>query len=1847
MVSVTASRVEPGDCAGRAVAPLEFWPSWAAPFEDTICVTESASGHAVLWASEASVRKSMTVPREGGVPADVVLARFEEDDGRGSVGSTHSGTLAALCVAAEESVRVAMPDGDVLDCPLSADVFPQQSVSALFPLTRGLFIEVVAEEKAGGKPKSSPAARSYDPRLKRAYFCMQHPLDELNAVKRVNALGEDQQIIFASGDVPIVVTRNASSMTVWSVIVSVEEEGPDMLSSASNIPNGDSNRNAHIEMPNGFVGNGDEDPIVVFPRRPVLSLRKLYVAPADSYDSVSAFFAHDVRGQLVLCLSISGVLSGLAFGMKESQVEDMAVSFRVRDVACACGVLAVRRPHQALDILVRHTSGAMSLYAGPDRICGVELDAAESPPMHGGTQVLVDAVGPRFTLRDSRAHYVRYTLRSCALVSPLANACIGAISCAFDAAGCIQRILLLYQRILIQLEKRTSNKSGELPSDAKDRDWAVLRAVILSTVENTSPRSSEDQMEVDSQADFGDLNESSDDSAWFFLVSSEYHSLHGRHSNTLRPCRNHEPGDTTESSQMQQSIETAEHHYSVFDKQLLVRILDTLHVLYEDQKLNMLAHDARMRLASLNASLGIAVQSRPHADHYRRDYADLDAFEKFPGPVGTSNMGAGNVPCIFTALANAISGLHPEEHHLFPQIRAGSPRSTQPCECVATWRAESPTGLSEKIIRYMNCLYDMGSSGDDSDELPSARSEKVLHEMVNDAFERTDLDSLPFGVSLPLRDALRVCRQTPESTWPAQAIALIGREDLLNDDMPGEEMQYDTGSSASLDRSNVVTERRALLRIQAASAAMSAPFATEQRGLVSWASGRPTGGSHASKVGEGRLAKTVGSETGADPDDGCDLEDSVFALRFSEDRRLDEVRRMLRSTDPILMSVTEMQNVDDVGEDAEAISGLQRKLFVLVKKRLASPVGRGALTLRTFSPSNPTMTLTVPEICLTGRVVTRKGPKVVLSELTPLNLDWGEFHNGVAAGLRIVAAGADRGSDNGQILTRAWIVKHKPTSTVGSASHAGMLLALGLGGYLPSLKTTDYYEYLVPRHELTSIGLMLGLAAGNCGTMHEKITKMLCVHIRYFNGPGFSVPDFHVAVNVQTAAILGLGLLHQGSCEHVIVEGLFAELGRRPQPGDAVDNREGLALSAGLAIGLVCLGKGASSLGATDARLLERLMLFANGGPDPAYDGMIASSAGDREKAGHGGRFDRSHSGLADSEASRVKECAYANIDVVSPGALLALGLMYLKTNERHVADRIRIPDTTFDLDRARPDHVYLRVLSRFLILWNSILPTCEWLLKTLPVLLRPPHSDMDQCDLDLLGMVGGVGRRLENDVDVPGILHARAFAIAGACTAMALKYAGTSDCTAVATISGVCEKFEDALSRQEKDNQDCEWVYTTCLNASALALAVIVAGSGDLHVLRLLRRLRKRSGPSLGRQRYGSHMAMHMAIGFVFMGGGCQTFGTSNIAIAALLCSIYPRFPTDVTDNQYHLQAMRHLYVLAVEPRCVETRDVDTGMPCYVDVEVHLKDDTVVRLSAPCIVPESHLVKQVSVISERYWPTTAHLNPAAPGTGWYSSTRRQVLYVKRRTGHLPYSLDPKGSKGILARSFGRLRQVSADDAVESVGVEHLVRAFSADPDILAFVRHFCDPSNAVHGQRSRGDDKSRVYAQILYECLSHDKPEGVRSYLDADRAVTALENGRACPSTIGSLLVASEYVQARPVCDSPLVRPEYLSRLLLRAHQAVNTCHVHSALLKYLRSYGALWPCASDDQAETELAMRFGAALRLFRIPQIQNLDRLAHVLEHNESVAADAWPLLGAALRGGVSLPTLHILYEALSLS
>lgn len=147
----------------------------------------------------------------------------------------------------------------------------------------------------------------------------------------------------------------------------------------------------------------------------------------------------------------------------------------------------------------------------------------------------------------------------------------------------------------------------------------------------------------------------------------------------------------------------------------------------------------------------------------------------------------------------------------------------------------------------------------------------------------------------------------------------------------------------------------------------------------------------------------------------------------------------------------------------------------------------------------------------------------------------------------------------------------------------------------------------------------------------------------------------------------------------------------------------------------------------------------------------------------------------------------------------------------------------------------------------------------------------------------------------------------------MGLKYAGTHDALAAATISSLIKHLLRAGGTVEAE------IIDNCLGICALGLSVVLAGSGDMtafmlirsklsspcvrrcgvrpssrtptdvpvHCADLLRRIRLSKAtdePNLPYIGYGAYSSLSQALGFIFLGGGESTFSRSTEAGACPL---------------------------------------------------------------------------------------------------------------------------------------------------------------------------------------------------------------------------------------------------------------------------------------------------------------------------------------------------------------------------
>lgn len=306
------------------------------------------------------------------------------------------------------------------------------------------------------------------------------------------------------------------------------------------------------------------------------------------------------------------------------------------------------------------------------------------------------------------------------------------------------------------------------------------------------------------------------------------------------------------------------------------------------------------------------------------------------------------------------------------------------------------------------------------------------------------------------------------------------------------------------------------------------------------------------------------------------------------------------------------------------------------------------------------------------------------------------------------------------------------------------------------------------------------------------------------------------------------------------------------------------------------------------------------------------------------------------------------------------------------------------------------------------------------------------------------------------------------------------------------------------------------------------MAGTGEITCFR---RFRYAYGMYHQAFRYGVHVASHISLGLLFLGGGRFTLGTSNAAIACMVTAFFPRFHHVSSDNKSYLQALRHLWVLAVEPRCLLARDVDTGEVVYLPVKITMREGGEVgttQLISPTLIPDLGKLLSIRVDTPRYWPFLLDTEHHAHHRR--ALLRSQTLYVKRRTAFLSYTEDPRGSRSLFVRSGA----ASAGDAATldfpqlGAGAEEetpvhpagdlteFISSFSNDVLFLAFADRFA---------RGAGERTLSAYCHAaLLDSILQDKPQTLQVHLLLYRYRTPRARGRYFHLWVQDLKFVAEF---------------------------------------------------------------------------------------------------------------------------
>ena len=1272
---------------------------------------------------------------------------------------------------------------------------------------------------------------------------------------------------------------------------------------------------------------------------------------------------------------------------------------------------------------------------------------------------------------------------------------------------------------------------------------------------------------------------------WQALLASEYHAHASIHLNKFLPAGNHgmlDGRDETDVCRGSSDCRTAElhsnasvclgigvvDHHGMHEDHLSAKtVVEILYHVYEEFKLCLLTWRFVRPLGVLLASIS---DDPAYADRFSRDVL---------GIAHASQLDAGKR---FLA-ADVYEWMSATIKHGFPNYTLKT--------------LEIPQRFNRAVFLSIAFSSLVRGSARQSTE----HANQIVLAMTQAKFDIAGLSTWPPGIVLPLYDALLTSRSCPPAHWHAQAYILAGRNDL-----------------ALLVDSSLFRPLMSICGIHVAGAGRG----IRKDSCIPMSPGCPI--LHDENISQ-RVQQPQSSVSQLRYSANDEVARSlceVCMLRYGDDIRISDVYRTLDSASAVEFQIERPPEVSDHQFEEEK----QNRLLLACMRSCAAPCGRALLTLASHPVQTLTEVLEIPKICHFGRLCPSNAT-VALDAASIAKLGvWPDFHNGVAAGLCIqdAAATSNLGDRKIQTVTRAWVVFNRPERP--APEHGGLLFALGLQQHLDILSMTDVYEYLTLGDDPTAVGVLLGMAACKRGTSDAAISKMLCLHIPALLPQPFKEMD--VSPVAQAAAIAGVGLLYQGTANRLMAEFLLSEISN-PASCDKLGGREAYCLAAGIALGMVILGMGTmdTATGLADLCIAERLHHAIAGGRRTTYsmtsnlfnlteasttsdiEPCVSSLLSTSECVQQGYYFNyETPSGSSSRrffpvKSSRVRENDHINTDVTAPGAILAFGLFFVKSNCHSAASCIGLPDTLVLLDAVRPDFLMLRVVSRALILWHEVKSPVQWVECQIPEAVK--HA-IDRLRRETRGRCGSIPedrmaaiQRKTGDWDTIRQVHA--YIIAGACFALGVRFAGTGCKDAARTLHHYLEHFKSFRrtyianhpgSGAQREPTLCSTVpvefssdteaealslrpdritVETCIGVTAIALGMVFAGTADISLLRELRQLRRRIDDDVS---YGTHQAIHMAMGLLFIGGGRASLMRTQESVSALVCAFFPRFPQHPDDNQYHLQPLRHLWVLGVEWRGLRVIDIDSCDSISVPVIVTLNSgvdwaqagDTI-ALHSPCLLPPLQDIASLEVSSPNFYPVVLHTGNNTVHT---AALRRLGIFVKRRCTALSssscYSLLTLNWPTTMLTSYSYHRcdklglhprnDVHIVDVLRDSWVLMFARLFCDDPVPEPCLQHLSEPLSITPGSTF-----SNACNRILVECTACDRLHMFHVYLQLHHYARQLAES-AESLQAWSLRLCLEYANPRSV-RSQLSVSELINREFAAALQVNLSKSLQAALDK------------------------------------------------------------------------------------
>jgi hypothetical protein len=398
----------------------------------------------------------------------------------------------------------------------------------------------------------------------------------------------------------------------------------------------------------------------------------------------------------------------------------------------------------------------------------------------------------------------------------------------------------------------------------------------------------------------------------------------------------------------------------------------------------------------------------------------------------------------------------------------------------------------------------------------SKGNDEVYLFMIENKFCQSSMETFGFGVRTVFESIIKDIRANLPSyifnpSLPKGAYTLINREDIYMNVLLYPEVKAIRSSNSYLapsfaDRNNSAMSDRTSHEAYYSNYSQLKEEKKESRG-----------GELTSKQLAGYLEKVNTTR--------CEPGNLVFS----------EIARLLSTSDLIRIKAKYIECAHEDAERFEYEAEAQVLLRKFAIRRMSVLVGKGAVTINS-DRSLFTEVLSIPKINFTA-LLESTNRKLSL-EKKDESINWPEFHSGVAVGLKIPR---DILEQKNKDTLRTWIDYQK--TNYESFDKPGLIYALGLQGLLYCFLPTDIYLYLKPFYEPRSIGIMLGLAASKLGSRDENIMKAAAVHLACMLPEN---TDLQLAMNVECAALVAIGLLYKGTCNKQFSQIMLREILAKP-----------------------------------------------------------------------------------------------------------------------------------------------------------------------------------------------------------------------------------------------------------------------------------------------------------------------------------------------------------------------------------------------------------------------------------------------------------------------------------------------------------------------------------------------------------------------------------------------------------------------------------------------------------------------------------------------------------------------------